>query len=336
MTLTLVLNPRQVPSGENRLYPSWALAQSDMVVTHDWAGDQQENLRLVWELLLSTRRANLSTSPLMMIEDLERHPYPVDLEFFSPIARTSLPYGHRSPLDTEGVPQGMELGQPLYGGGVVLGFDASWWRGLDDTSLMCAFNFLLFNQFDDHRLNVVQGGPDPVLAPLLLDWYTGFGYRAIDGQDVRMNRNIKPAMLERVPALAGTLSPPLQQRWACRMLLMRCLLELEAGGADVEELFPPARHTRRLGDPSYPFPTALVESTAQEAQTHAEDYVAARAQQREVAAALARLAEGSSSVAATSPCLPTGSGWPTDRASWRALYLVTMAGLNVAGGPALP
>ena len=330
VTLTLVLNPREGQAEPSRLYPAWALEQSDMVITHDWAGDQQDNLRLVWELLQSVRTSRAEKAPLMMIEDLERHPYPVDLSFFSPLARTKRPYGHRESLPVQaGVPPGVELGTPLYGGAVVLGFTEGWWKGLDDTSLMCAFNFLLFNQFDDCRINVITGGTDPVLAPAILDWSTGFGYRAIDGQDVRRNRNIKPAMIERLPALAGTMPQGLQKRWACRMLLYRCLLELEAGGTDVDELFPSARFTRRLGDPSHTFPTPEVEAMAKEAQTHAEEYAMAQGREREVAAALARLAEASSFVAAVGPCLPAdGSKLPGDKASWRALYRATLSSLD--------
>jgi hypothetical protein len=330
VSLTLVINPAIAQPGDNRLYPAWALAQSDMVITHDWAGDQQENLRLVWEFLQSVRKSGTAGSPLMMLEDLERHPYPVDLSLFCPLSRTLRPYGHCEPLRLPaGLPKNVEMGTPLYGGGIVLGFADTWWRGIDDTSLICAFNFLLFNQFDDERTNVIEGGTDPVLAPALLDWSTGFGYRAIDGQDVRLNRNIKPAMIERLSALAGTFSPPLAKRWGCRMLLYKAVLELKARGGTPDELFPPARYPRRLGDPSRPFPSTGVETMAREAQSKEANYLAANEQERQVAGALLRLTEGSSYVGPAGACLTGSTAWPNDLNSWRAAYTSTLSALSL-------
>jgi hypothetical protein len=338
VSLTLVINPAVPLQGDNRLYPAWALAQSDMVITHDWAGDQQENLRLVWELLQSVRKSGTAGSPLMMLEDLERHPYPVDLSFFCPLSRTLRPYGHCEPLMLPaGLPKNVEMGTPLYGGGIVLGFADTWWRGIDETSLICAFNFLLFNQFDNERTNVIEGGTDPVLAPALLDWSTGFGYRAIDGQDVRLNRNIKPAMIERLSALAGIFSLPLAERWRCRMLLYKAVLELQAGGGMPDDLFPPARYPRRLGDPSRPFPSTGVGTMAREAQSEEANYLAAKEQERQVTGALLRLTEGSSYLGPAGACLTGSTAWPTDLNSWRAAYASTLSALGsptqAAGAP---
>ena len=281
VSLALVIDSAEHGSGGNRLYPTWALTCSEMVITHDWAGDQQENLRLIWELLKSVRRTGASRAPLMMIENLEQHPYPVDLALFSPLAKTALPYGHRQLLKLpSGVTPGVELGTSLYGGGIVLSFADTWWKGVDDDSLISAFNFLLFNEFDNERLNTILGGPEPVLSPPILDWMAGFGTRSIEGEDVIKNRAIKETMVTNAPLLANYLPVTLRKRWACRMVMLWSLLELEASGAAVDDLMPSARFLRRAGDSGFPFPTRTMEQRYEEAKAEAHTTNFAHGRQR--------------------------------------------------------
>jgi hypothetical protein len=333
VTLTLVLDSPEPAEGDNCLYPAWALASVDLVVTHDWAGDQQENLRLVWELLASLRAAHRTDPPLLMMEDLGAHPYPVDLEFFSPVARTARPYGHRDPLKLgEGLPRNVELGPALYGGGVLLSFSEPWWRGLDDKALTSVFNFLLFDEFDNERLNVVSGGPDPVLAPLLLDWISGFGYRAIDGQDVRSDGSIKADMVDKAPILGEIFPPPLRKRWACRMTIYRALLELEAASTPFDDLLPSARWKRRAGDPGLPFANDAMADMYNEAAAHAGDYKAAKRQERDDAARTLLPHSQVPAYDAQARSCPGSSrnAWPSDAGGWRALYLAAQKSLGPA------
>jgi hypothetical protein len=302
-----------------------------MVISHDWAGDQQENLRLIWELLKSVRRTGTIRAPLMMIEDLEQHPYPVDLSFFSPVARTSLPYGHRLTLSLpDGMPTSVELGTPLYGGGIVLGFSDTWWRKVDVTSLTCAFNFLLFNEFDDARLNSISGGPDPVLSPPLLDMMTGFGTRAIDGADVRKDQTIKRAMIQKAPLLADCMPHHLRKRWACRMVLLESLLELEAAGATVDDLMPSCRFKRRAGDAGLPFTTLTMAQLYEAAKVHAQDLnMAYGRQRRDGAKNLIPMVRTSHYQAA---CLSCSVGFATENSgtqdTWRAVYIAARQAVN--------
>ena len=150
VTVTLRVEGRGPGGAPPPLIRASDLAGADLVISHDWSGDPLSNLRVVYDLLVAARAAG-GRAPLLMVEDLEQHPYPVDLSFFSPRARTRLPYGHRTSGAGVGRHGAVELGEPLFGGGVLLGFAAPWWREVDPDTLEGLFNFLLFNQFDDQR-----------------------------------------------------------------------------------------------------------------------------------------------------------------------------------------
>jgi len=256
VSLALLVDPSGFRKEGNRLYPAGALADADLVIQHDWAGDQVENLRLVYEFLLSVE--SRSRVPLLMIEDLEAHPYPVDLRLFVPVAGTRLPYGHRSSPGTLGHGKS-ELGTPLYGGGVILGFRNPWWRGRGGPALRGVFDFLLFHEFGIRRLNVLEGGNEPLLAPEILDWYTAYGYRALLGEDVRTRPGIRDGMLEAAVAILPLLSGEIRAHWVRRLDLARVFLELEASAYDVADLLPGAVHRRRPGRGADGFPTARME-----------------------------------------------------------------------------
>ncbi len=175
----VTLRIRLLPAGTTALLSPELLAGHDMVVSHDWAGDPVGNLRVILEFLDAARES--LPAPLLMIEDLEAHPYPISLDLFETLARTSLPYGHRAgPVALEGHPR-LELGPPLFRGAVILGFPDPWWLQLDRRTLGRALDLLIFDRFGWSRRNVLAPGPPPVVPPAVLDHWTGFGARTVEG-----------------------------------------------------------------------------------------------------------------------------------------------------------
>jgi len=262
VSVTLRVEPRGPDGMPPRLIRASDLAGADLVVSHDWSGDPLSNLRVVYDLLVAARAAG-GRAPRLMIEDLERHPYPVDLSFFSPLARTGQPYGHRTSGAGVGRHGTVELGEPLFGGGVILGFAATWWRKVDPEALEGFFNFLLFNQFDDQRQNVLEGGRRPLVVPALLDWWTGFGRRTISNRNLAEEPGARDRMLGAAAAVAARLEPPLRQRLACRLALYRSLTQLRAAGADLGPLLPVPGCCRTLEPRD--FPSDAMESLYDEA-----------------------------------------------------------------------
>ncbi len=228
------------PPGATSPVPARIPDGTDLVVSHDWSGDPLANLRLVYDLLVAARARPGQPAPLLMIEDLQRHPYPVDLSFFSPLARTSLPYGHRSSRDGSTGHGGDELGAPLFGGGVVLGLRGLWWREASQPDLLSFFDFLLFNEFDSDRRNVLARGEKMILPPTLLDGWTGFGRRTVGGGDL-FRGPVRRDLILAATRLAPSLDSSLQQRLGCRLLYYRALTGLKGAGSDVSAFLPPGR-----------------------------------------------------------------------------------------------
>lgn len=240
--VVLELQLAAAPPGATSPVPARIPDGTDLVVSHDWSGDPLANLRLVFDLLVSARSRPGQPAPLLMIEDLERHPYPIDLSFFSPVARTSLPYGHRSSRDGSTGHGGDELGAPLFGGGVVLGFRGRWWREATRPDLLSFFDFLLFNEFDSQRRNVLARGKKTVVPPSLLDWWTGFGRRTVGGGDLSRSPLLRRELILAAIRIAPSFDDASKQRIGCRLLLYRALASLAGAGRDVSSVLPPGRN----------------------------------------------------------------------------------------------
>jgi hypothetical protein len=266
--------------------PDW-LRQTDLVITHDWSGDPLENLRVVRELLEAIRDGGLADPPLLMIEDLQLHPYPIDLALFSPVARSRGDYGHRGRLEGPGGHLEVERGPALFGGAALLAFNDRWWQTVPIGTLDAVLDVLLFSEFLLERQNVLEGGGDPLLAPALLDWWTGFGARTVAGYDLRGHFD----RLLATPALAASALPAMnaESRWllSCHLQLMRSLAEARAAGADISELMPAARYRRRPIASEFPNPEMA--RAFRQSLRHAAEFRAAAAAAPAEAARLARV-----------------------------------------------
>lgn len=218
----------------------------DLVISHDWSGDPLGNLQVIQQLLAAVRSTDRQQPPLLMIEDLAAHPYPIDLALLSPIAHTDQPYGHRASDAGLGRHGDTELGAPLFGGGVVLGFDDPWWRQVDEATVASVLDLLVLAAFDDERQNVLEGGAEPVLAPAALDWWTGYGTRTLSVPDLRSEPLARLAAVDAATAIVPLLAPGLGRRLACQLRLYRCLLEARAAGFEVRSLMPAAAIAGRL------------------------------------------------------------------------------------------
>jgi len=263
---------------DDLIRPEW-LEESDLVISHDWSGDPLVNLKVVYDLVRAMRSFGDSNTPMLMIEDLERHPYPIDLFLFSPVVRTKKPYGHRASDQGSAVHGEVELGEPLFRGGVLLGFADRWWREVDGDTLDGVFDLLVFNQFANERQNVLSGGDDPLLAPAILDWYSGFGYRTITGADTRSSAHPIPDVAAQSASAAATMSRMLRHHLACRLQLHRCLLHALAAGADIRSAMPAARFTRRPEADA--FPDETMEAMYRQALRHTGQYRLTKEAERE-------------------------------------------------------
>ena len=180
---------------------------------------------------------------------------------------------------------------------MLLGFAAPWWREVDPDTLEGLFNFLLFNQFDDQRQNVLEGGARPVVAPALLDWWTGFGRRTIRNRNLAEESGARERMLDAAAAVAPRLEPPLRRRLACRLQLYRCLTHLRAAGGDLAQMLPAPACCRTLEPRDFPsddmvglYDEALANEAVRAADLEAERAEATRRLERLEASELPTLA----------------------------------------------
>lgn len=210
------------------------------VVVHDWSGDPFENLHMLYGFVRLLRGRAAAPVPLLLLEDLERHPYPVDLTLFSPAARTGLPYGHRG--KKEGCEDGEELGTPLFGGAVALSFSDRWWERVSEGDLPWVFDFLWFSLCDEERRNVLRGGGEPLLAPWPADWVSGYGSRSVAGGDVRDLAGFRLTLVRKAVSLESLLSPALRPRWRSLLALYGSALDAVAEGATPGTLGAPKRY----------------------------------------------------------------------------------------------
>ena len=259
--------------------------EADLVISHDWTGDPLGNLQVIrW--FLGAARERAGSPPLLMIEDLRRHPYPVDLDVFSPVASTTKPYGHRESDAGPGRHGRVELGTPIFGGGVLLAFSDPWWRKLSTDQLEGSFDFLLLNEFDIDRQNVLEGGEDPLLAPMLLDWWTGFGARDIDGSRIvpGADGGTRKRAITAAIAARDVASPGIARIFSDRLRLYGVLLALRAQGVDTLDLMPAARFRRRPKPGA--FPSEAMERLYRQALRHIDRMQAEREAFRPVAGEL--------------------------------------------------
>lgn len=306
--------------------PAW-LEQADLVIIHDWSGDPLESLRVVYRALLAARSAEPENPPMLMVEDLERHPYPIDLELLSPVARTTAPYGHRSSLPGQAGHAAAELGQPLFGGAVLLGLSDRWWAAVPPATLRAVFDLLLFNEFGDQRRNVLEGGDEPLLAPAPLDWWSGFGVRTVAGADLAALDAGLAAIARSAAEAAPAMEPATRRRLACRLQLLRALAHTLAAGADVEQLMPAAHLARRPVPGRFPNPE--MEAAHRESLRHAGDYRAAMEARVPQAVRLAAALDGAELRDVLAEC-PIEEPNPDDDspAGWVAAYRDLVASLR--------
>jgi hypothetical protein len=217
-TLRIILGPKGGAGAGETPFTREDLERSDVVMTHDWAGDQHDNLALLFDIVRTACASRRERPLAVFMEDLEAHPFPVDLTLFHPAARTPLPYGH---LEHASLPDGTQLraenGPALYGGAVALVPDWKALCALNPSQMETVFNVLLFSDFLFDRLNVDEVEGRKVTAPLLLDLGTGYGYRTIRGEDVRGAADFPPRLLQQALDLLPALSGTLRDGW-CRRL----------------------------------------------------------------------------------------------------------------------
>ncbi len=230
------------------------VAEVDLVISHDWSGEPLGNFQVIFRFLEATRQNPGVATPLM-IEDLGAHPYEIDLGPFVPAATSEATFGHRDSDAGPGRHGQVELGTPIFGGAVMLTFGDPWWRVLSDQQLESVFDFLLLNQFESDRQNVLEGGSDPLLAPMLLDWWTGYGARGIRGDAITLGPGgTRERMIEAAIATRSGAGPTVAAIFGARLDLYRDLLALRARGHDTLDLMPSARYTRRPAPNDFPTP----------------------------------------------------------------------------------
>jgi hypothetical protein len=324
------------PEASPELVQPRLLESAELVISHDWSGEPLGNLQVIRMMLASLRTMEDPKPRLLMIEDLGAHPYPVDLSLFSPVAATSLPYGHRE-SDLGPASHGdRELGEPLFGGGVLLSFSDGWWRTADPPQVTAVFDLLLFSDFGYERQNVLSGGADPLIAPALLDWYSGFGYRSVSGASVRERTDHLAGVVRMAANAAREMSPSSQGRLACRLQTLRCLLQALVGGADIRPHLPAARFTRRPAPGRFPDPT--METMYRDAVRHAGDYRSAKERERLEAAGTVEVLEstGVRELLVSCPIDEPSDG--ETATAWLARYdrLVATAAADIRGSEPTP
>lgn len=227
---TIGAAPGVPPSSDPKM-----LRGADVVVTHDWSGDPRDNLAILFTIVETACSMEGGRPPFVFMEDLERHPYAVDLTLFNPKARTGRPYGHREHARSpDGTRLEAEDGPPLFGGGIALAPDWNALCALGDAQRETLFDTLLFSGqlFDRGNVDIVGGVR--LEAPALLDLGTGFGYRDIRGARRQGEPGYLSALASRAAALLGPLRAHGMEAPWCRILdrFMNALKRAAAVDAD--------------------------------------------------------------------------------------------------------
>lgn len=214
------------------------------------------NLQVIFQFLHAAR--GNPTTPLLMIEDLEAHPYPVELDIFGVMARTALPYGHRtgpSPLNGH---QRIEVGSPIFGGAVLLAFDDPWWRKVTPKTLEGACNLLIFDRFGWSRRNVLSAGPPYLVPPAIVDRWSGFGARTVDGSLQRPDEAFIALMVDSALEASGKAGAATRHALCVHLANLRHTFSLLASG---ERLPPPRGDLREI--PREKMPPAMARQNAE-------------------------------------------------------------------------
>jgi hypothetical protein len=258
------------------------LRDTDLVINHDWSGDPLGNLRVIDEFLYAVHSAGLETPPMLMIEDLEAHPFPVPLGLFSPVTRGNGDYGHRTSDEGVGLHGTVELGPALFGGAVILDFSDAWWRNLDTDRRRAVLDLLLLAGCDDRRRNVLEGGSVAMVPPLVLDWWTGFGERTVSTDELNASPEPRLRAITAAAALRSDSTPERNAHLNRALSTYRALLEALAAGAHTDSLWPYHADFRTL-EPSA-FPTDAMRQAHREALRHIREFRPAREHSLQVAA----------------------------------------------------
>ena len=89
---------------------------------------------------------------------------------------------------------------------------------------------------------MLTGGPEPVVAPMLLDWWTGYGTRGIDGKPIEPGSASRVRMLDAALQVADLTGPSLRRRIACRLRLYSLLIGIRAAGEENTQVIPKIDH----------------------------------------------------------------------------------------------
>jgi hypothetical protein len=231
--LRMLVGATEAKEGSTACYRLSDFQKADLFITHDWDSSPRGNLALLLEVLSSYPRGDQERPLAVMMEDLEKYPYPVDMEIFHPVARSKSGYGH---VEYAHLPSGRRLlaedGATLYGGGVILQPDTRYFNALPPERLEALFDLLLFAPGVYDRFNVDVIGGRRVSAPPILDIDVGYGYRDVRGRDLRGSSEFPQGLAGSAIALvSGPPTPPAPVFGAlCGLLtLYRSALEVRAG-----------------------------------------------------------------------------------------------------------
>lgn len=217
--LRLLLKAASTSPGSTEYFRGEDLEHADLVVTHDFSYDPREHLAFLRSCVESSLAAGRRRPLAVMMEDLARYPFPLDLTPFGVKATTLLPYGHASFVHMpDGTRTATEDGPPLYEGAVILEPDLSLWRGLAPSERTALFNLVLLRDHGFDRRNVDLAGGRRIEAPALLDWHMGYGHLDIDGRDLRGRQGFLSALAVACRSTVGRLPAGPLRGWLCSSL----------------------------------------------------------------------------------------------------------------------
>ena len=217
--LRLLLNASSAAPGSTEYYRGEDLAKADLVVTHDISYDPREHLAFLRSCIESACSQDRRRPLAVMMEDLARYPFPMDLTPFNARAATRLPYGHAAFVRMpDGTRSEAEDGPTLYKGAILLEPDLALWRGLSVPERTALFNLILLRDhgFDRRNVNLIDGRR--VEAPAILDWHMSYGRKDIDGRDLRDRKGFLAALARTCISTVGRLPQGPFRSWLCSSL----------------------------------------------------------------------------------------------------------------------
>lgn len=182
--LNLILKGTSKNKGSTDLYRIDDFEKADLIITHDWSFDPRENLHLL-KLFIESACAINKKNILIMMENLESYPMPIDIKIFNIISKTNLDYGHSYYYTLPNNKQIEWEGEfSLYGGGVILNPDLNFFCDLNEAEKRFLFDLIILKEYGFDRANYDIINMKKVPAPLLLDLYIGYSYKNIDGNKI--------------------------------------------------------------------------------------------------------------------------------------------------------